>query len=201
MKASITKRIGAYLIDVVLIFLVMSLISPIIPIFGDTAKLQDETLKVSEQFVNKEITDAEFIEKANDINYELSKSTYLSDIANLCAYLGYFIVMPLFTKGQTLGKKLMKLKIKKVDDSPLTANTLLIRTIILYGVLNSIINLILLLVASKGMYLQISGYVNTVFSLVIIVTFFMMIIRKDGRGIPDLLAKTVVVTDEEKELQ
>ena len=201
MKASITKRIGAYLIDVVLIFLVMSLISPIIPTFGDTAKLQDETLKVSEQFVNKEITDAEFIEKANDINYELSKSTYLSDIINICAYLGYFIVMPVFTKGQTLGKKLMKLKIKKIDDSPLTANNLLIRTMIIYGVLNSIINLIILLVASKGMYLQISGYVNTVFSLVIIVTFFMMIIRKDGRGIPDLLAKTVVVTDEGKELQ
>ena len=201
MKASITKRIGAYLIDVVLIFLVMSLISPIIPTFGDTAKLQDETLKVSEQFVNKEITDAEFIEKANDINYELSKSTYLSDIINICAYLGYFIVMPVFTKGQTLGKKLMKLKIKKIDDSPLTANNLLIRTMIIYGVLNSIINLIILLVASKGMYLQILGYVNTVFSLVIIVTFFMMIIRKDGRGIPDLLAKTVVVTDEGKELQ
>lgn len=201
MKASVTKRIGAYLIDVILIFLVLTLISPIIPTFGDTTKLEEESLEISEKFLNQEITQEEFIEKANDINYDLSKSSYLTDIASICLYLGYFIVMPLFTKGQTLGKKLMKLKIKKVDDTALTANNLLIRTAILYGVLNSIINLVLLLVTSKSVYLNVSGYINTVFSLVIIVTFFMMIIRKDGRGIPDLLAKTVVVTEEEKELQ
>lgn len=201
MKASITKRIGGYLIDVILIFLVLTLISPIIPTFGDTTKLEEESMEISKKFLNQEITQEEFIEKANDINYDISKASYLTSIVSICLYLGYFIVMPLFTNGQTLGKKLMKLKIKKIDDTALTTNNLLIRTAILYGVLNSIINLILLLVTSKNVYLNVSGYVNTVFSLVIIITFFMMIFRKDGRGIPDLLAKTVVVTDEEKELQ
>lgn len=201
MKASIKKRIGAYIIDIILVFVVMSFISPIIPSFGDTDKLAKETVEISEQYLEEKITEEEFMKKANDINYEISKATYLTDIVNICLYLGYFVVLPLFMKGQTLGKKLMKLKIKKVDDSNLTANALLIRTLILYGVLTAIINLILLLLTSKGVYLQISGYVSTIFSIVIIVTVFMMIIRKDGRGIPDLLAKTVVVTEEEKELQ
>lgn len=201
MKASIKKRIGAYIIDIILVFVVMSFISPIIPSFGDTDKLADESLEISKQYLEEKITEEEFLKKANDVNYKISKATYLTDIANICIYLSYFVILPLFMKGQTLGKKLMKIKIKKVDDSTLTANALLIRTLILYGVLTAIINLILLLLTSKGIYLQVSGYVNTIFSMIIIVTFFMMIIRKDGRGIPDLLAKTVVVTEEEKELQ
>lgn len=201
MKASITKRIGAYLIDVILLFLLMSLISPIIPKFGDTTKLQEETLTLSEDFLNQKISQEEFIEKANDINYDVSKSAYLTDIINICIYLGYFVIMPLFTNGQTLGKKLMKLKIVKDNDSKLTANSLLIRGLLLYGIANSIINLTLLLVTSKGIYLQASGYVSMLYTIVIIITFFMALMRKDGRGIPDLLAKTKVVTMEEKELQ
>lgn len=201
MKASIKKRIIAYIIDILLVFVVMSLISPIIPSFGDTNKLAEESVEISTQYLEKKITEEEFIKKANDVNYEISQATCLTDIANICLYLGYFVVLPLFINGQTLGKKLMKLKIKKLDDSSLTANALLIRALILYGILTAIINLALLLLTSKGMYMQLSGYVNTIFSMVIMVTFFMMVIRKDGRGIPDLLAKTIVVTEETKEVQ
>lgn len=200
MKASIMKRIVGYLIDVIILFLLMSIISPIIPTFGDADKLQDRTLTLSEELLDNKITSEEFMKEAENINYDISKSAYLTDIASICIYLGYFVIMPLLTGGQTLGKKLMKLKIKKVDDAPLTINSLLIRAVVLYGIANSIINLVLLLTVSKTSYLQISGYVNIVFSIVIIATFFMMLTRKDGRGIPDLLANTEVVTVEEKEL-
>lgn len=187
------------MIDILLVLTVLSFISPIIPTFGDTKKLSKETVDITEQYLEKKITEEEFLEKANDINYRVSKAIYLSDIANVCVYLGYFAVLPLFLNGQTLGKKIMKLRIKKIDDSNLTANALLIRTLMMYGLLTLIINLILLLLTNKGIYIQLSGYVSTIFSVITIATFFMILIRKDGRGIPDLLAKTIV-TEQEKEV-
>ena len=70
MKASITKRIGAYLIDVVLIFLVMSLISPIIPTFGEPYQLMD-TLGV--------MTDTSLSWTSNGVEYYLISEVMSKD--------------------------------------------------------------------------------------------------------------------------
>ena len=197
MKVKFMKRFGAYFIDIILLMLVVSIISPIIPKSGDTNALAKETTTIVEGFMNKQISQEEFVKKTNDISYDLSRATYLDSIVSITIYLLYFVVMPIFTKGQTLGKKLMKIKIVNNDSSEVGTNGLLIRSLILYGILSSIITLILLLVTNKSTYLNIAGNVTTIFGLINLVSFVMILVRKDGKGIHDLLGNTKVISIEE----
>ena len=197
MKVKFSKRLGAYIIDVMLLMIFLSIISPIIPKSGDTNALSKETTTIVEDFANKKISQEDFIKKTNDISYSLAKATYLDSIVSITGYLLYFVVMPLFTKGQTLGKKLMKIRVINNDGSEVGTNGLLIRGLILYGILSSIINLVLLLVASKGTYLGVAGNIATIFGLINLISFITIIVRKDGRGLHDLLGNTRVISTEE----
>lgn len=197
MKVKFMKRFGAYFIDVILLMLVVSIISPIIPKSADTNALSKETTAVVEDFANKKLDQKEFIKKTNDLSYDLARATYLESVVSIICYLLYFVVMPLFTKGQTLGKKLMKIKIVNNDGSEVGTNGLLFRGLILYGILSSIITLILLLVTSKSTYIGTSGNITALFGLINIVSFVMILVRKDGRGIHDLLGNTKVISIEE----
>ena len=197
MKVKFSKRIGAYFLDIVLLMLVLNIISPIIPKASNVNDLSKETTDVVEKFVNKEISQEEFMTKTNDISYDLSRATYLDSIVSIMVYLLYFVVLPLFMKGQTLGKKLMKIKIVRFDNKEASANNLLLRSLILYGIASSIINLVLLLSLSKSAYLSVAGNISMIFSLANLVSFFMIIARKDGRGLHDLLGNTRVISTEE----
>lgn len=197
MKVKFSKRLGAYLIDIILLMLVLNILSPIIPKSNNVNDLAKQTTDVVEQFADKKISQEEFLNKTSDISYDLSRATYLDSIVSIMVYLLYFVVLPLFMKGQTLGKKLMKVKIVKVDNKEVSANNLLLRALLLYGIAGSIINLVLLLLLSKSAYLNVAGNISMIFSLANLVSFFMIIARKDGRGLHDLLGSTKVISTEE----
>jgi len=84
--------------------------------------------------------------------------------------LVYYIVTPLFLKGQTIGKKIFKLQIIKEDGSKLDYKTLFYRE----GVGRIFINF-----ASLG--------ITNIVSIVI------MALREDKKGLADVLAKTKVI--------
>lgn len=85
-------------------------------------------------------------------------------------FLAYYSVVPTFLKGQTIGKKVFKLKIVKEDGSDVDYKTMLYRE----GIGRIFIN-----VASLGMTL--------------IADIVIMNLRKDNKNIKDILAKTKVI--------
>ena len=110
MKASFFKRLGAFILDYFIIIVIASLIT----MGFDSNKTTDLTNKMSQlanDYQSGEITIDEYEEETYKINYELQKSNVTTNIVSVTLYIGYFIVFATLNKGQTLGKKLLKIKV------------------------------------------------------------------------------------------
>lgn len=185
------KRIGAYILDCIILFFALTFISMFIPVFGNVENLSNKTVELIEKYVNKEITEDKLIEESNNINYEISRATYLKTIAGIVVYILYFVVFQSYNNGQTFGKKLLKIKVVKKDMKVPDINCLITRCLIPYGLLVNFILVVLILFANKSIYLNFSSTLSNVHTIVMVVTIIMMIVK--GRGIHDYLANTKVV--------
>lgn len=190
MKKTFFKRILAYLIDCIILFFTLLIIGLFIPTFGNTNELNTRLTDLYEKYSSQEITINEFTKESQDINYDITKATYLSSIAGIVVYILYFAIYPVYNNGQTLGKKLLKIKVLKNDDKPVNINSLFIRSLIPYGILMNLVLVILILFVNKSAYMSISGVLSSIHMFVLIVTIIAM--AATGRGIHDYLANTKV---------
>ena len=94
----------------------------------------------------------------------------------------------------------MKIKIKKTNDTELSMNDLLIRSMINNSILVNIITIALVLFLSKDLYLSMSSLLSSVQYLVLIISLIMIAFTKNAQGLHDKVCKTeVVVADTVKE--
>ncbi len=184
------KRIGAYILDCVILFFALTMVSLFVPVFGNVENLNDRTLEIMEEYINEEITEDKFIEESNNINYEISKATYIQTIVGIVIYILYFVVFQAYNNGQTLGKKVFKIQVLKTNGERPDINCLISRCLIPYGILVNFILVILILFASKEVYLNLNTILSNIHTVVIFLTIIMMFIK--GRGIQDYLANTKV---------
>lgn len=191
MKVSFVKRFGAFVIDTFILSFVFSLIS--IGITTDSRNINERLTDTLEQYENEEISIEEYNDKINELNYELQKKSLIPNVLNIVLYIGYFIVFGYLNKGQTLGKKICKIKVvNDKNDSPSIWN-MIIRSLFIYGIFTLLYSVIFVNVLSKNIFSYgnvIVTYVETIF---MVVAFFMVLYRKDGRGLHDIMAKTKVV--------
>ena len=184
------KRVFAYLIDCIILYFAVSLLNIFIPVSGDILEFNTRLTNLTDDYMSEKIAIEEYKKGVNDINYELSKATYISSIAGITVYILYFVVFQAYNNGQTLGKKLLKLQVVKDDGTSVDANSLLIRGLIPYGLLVNFILVIAILFASKSIYSGISNTLSNIHMIVIFVTLVMMMIK--SKGIHDYLARTKV---------
>ena len=192
------KRVLAYLLDIVIITLVATLLTMFIPTSQEYQQKSNELTEVMESFTEGEITQDEYLEKVNDISYVINKETVSTSIVTVVLTTIYFVVVAYYMEGQTLGKRIMKLKVVSTDDNNLSMNKLLVRSLIVDSILMNIISILTILLMTKSMYLQTYDTITTIFGAIYIVTFAMILFREDGRGLHDIIAKTKVISTEEK---
>lgn len=192
------KRVLAYLLDIVIITLVATLLTMFIPTSQEYQQKSNELTEVMESFTEGEITQDEYLEKVNDISYVINKETVSTSIVTVVLTTIYFVVVAYYMEGQTLGKRIMKLKVVSTDDNKLSMNKLLVRSLIVDSILMNIISIVTILLMTKSMYLQTYDTITTIFGAIYIVIFSMILFREDGRGLHDIIAKTKVISTEEK---
>lgn len=193
MKASFVKRFGAFVIDTFILSFVFSLIS--MGFATDTKDINNELTDALEQFEEKEITIEEYSDKVNEINYELQKKSLVPNILNVILYVGYFVVFGYLNKGQTLGKKLCKIKVvNNKEDKPSIWN-MIVRSLFIYGVVTLLYSIIFVNILNKNMFSYGNVIVTYVESIFMIIAFFMTLYRKDGKGLHDMMAKTKVIEE------
>ena len=190
-NALFIKRLGALIIDVLLLSLIANLISGIFIDEKDTKKLSNEEIQLLNDYSNNVIDSETLFENANSINYESSKLLIPYTIIYLFLSILYFVMYQKQSE-QTLGKKLLRIKIESEDDD-LTMNQMVIRGLIINGILFNIIELSLLLFLPKALYLNAYSSIELVKYSLYIVIAFMVMFRKDRRGLHDIICHTKVV--------
>ena len=197
MPAQFNKRFFAYIIDIFIVLVIANLITMFIPISEKTQDYYKELQTTQKKMYDKEIDVKEYTDIVLEDNYNISKGTVLISLTSIIIYILYVVVYQVYNNGQTVGKKLMKIKVKSITDESLSINTMLFRALIIYGIAANIINLMLILLLKKELYLSISNTISIIQSLIVIISVFMILFSKQKRGIHDIITKTEVVNKED----
>lgn len=192
-KALFSQRFVAFMIDLFLVSALTTLVTTFIPTNGTIDKLYDQQTKIIENYTSQKITMEEYVNQLVDISYDIAKQTGIATLIGIAISLLYYVLYVYKNDGQTIGKKMMKIKIKKKNDDQLTMNDLLFRTMILQGTLVSIIGFCTILFLDKDTYLATNSLLNLVQYSILLVSFFLIAFTKEKQGLHDKLVGTIVV--------
>lgn len=187
------RRILAYIFDIVIMFVFLHLIKNYIPKTLNIINLNLEMNSINELLFSKKISFITYINRYAIIIHDLDKENILLSIFNSIYIIIYFVIIPYFNKSRTLGKTLFNLKIEKCDKSKLTVDDLLLRSMVTTGLLYLLFTLVSVYVFNGLVYFAIVIILGIIQTLLLIISVFMVIYRKDDKGLQDLLARTKVV--------
>ena len=192
MKVSFKKRLFAYLIDFVLLTTIVTIINCVLPTTTKQVEINKELDSLQQDLLDGEINNKQYFDGYKKLLPELDKSNMAINVCNLVFILGYFIIIPVVNNGQTLGKKILKIKIEKIDGN-LTIRDMVIRNFITTSLLQLMISSTLVYIVNNDIYYNLSIFVSLLQILLVIITSFMIIYRKDEKGVQDLITGTQVI--------
>ena len=171
-KAYFVSRFVAFLLDILIVGFVASILT--LPFQTESVqKLNNEAMDASKSYINQEISSTVYINKSIDINYQLAKATGISKVITILIYVIYFIVIQKKMNGQTIGKKIMKIKVIKDEEEELTTNDLLFRSLINNSIFCNILIVIFALI-NKNVCFYGTSIVQLIHTLVVLISAFMV---------------------------
>lgn len=191
-RALFTKRFLAYCIDMLIVFLISSLIATPFVDSKELNNTSEELNNIIEEYQEKKITVEEYSARYENQLYNLAREQGVLSLIIIVMLILYFIVYQTYNNGQTLGKKLLKIRVVS-ETSDLNMNQMILRAFVVDNLLLYIVSFVFMLFLSKVDYfnsLVIAGYLQIG---VTIVSAFMVMFRKDGKGLHDILCKTNVI--------
>ena len=193
MKASFIKRLSAFIIDTMILSIIYAIITMGFTV--DTSDINTELSNVLEQYENSEITVEEYTDKVIELNYELQKSSFTTNVLEVVLYIGYFIVFAFLNKGQTLGKKLCKIKVVNKEGGTPSIWNMIFRSLFIYGISTLLFSVLFVNVLDSKIFTYGYTIVTYVEAIFMMISFFMIMYKKDGKGLHDIIAKTYVIEE------
>ncbi len=191
----IFKRIGAYLIDLLVITLfsmILTKISFINPRYEEYVEVSTKYNEMLNDYYEKKINITEFNSKVSDMSYDMNKSGFVYIIGDIAVIILYFGIYNFASKGKTLGKRIMNLQIISAKDKSLKIYNYLIRCILLNGIIMDIITLIAICF-TRETYFEIYSLGSNFNMILQIIIFLSIMFSVNGRGLHDLIAGTKVI--------
>lgn len=216
-KASFWKRMSAYLFDIIILGVLVTLIafalSALLGYDAHSKALTDAYAKYEQQYgVTFEITQAEFeaMSPEDMENYNNAYAALIADDGAIYAYnmvmnltlvilsisilLGYLILefaIPLWLgNGQTLGKKIFGICLMRTDSVKITTVQLFIRTVLGKYTIGTMVPVFILIM----LYFNIVGLFGTVILMGLAIgQVLCLAVSANRSAIHDLLAGTTVV--------
>lgn len=216
-KANLTKRAIAWLLDTILLVLVsVSLYSIVLEVtdYDEYAVQLENYYAQYEQMYDTsfDISEEEFYEMTDQEmeNYEAAYNALMADENAMALYskmiwmmlamlgisslLGYaaleFVIPMLLGRGQTVGKKIFSLSVVKVDGEDLGAVGLLLRTFVGKFLIETMFPVMMVVLMMFGSV----GLVGPVLVLVLVVLEIVVMVRTESNSmVHDLLANSVTV--------
>ena len=193
MRADFFKRILAYVVDYIIITVVLSLITMSVDIGSDIVKSANDLMS---KYQSGEITIEEYSEQVMPLNYELTKRKLPVNIATSVVMIGYYIVFTYFNRGQTLGKKIFKIRVVNDNGDRPSILSILVRGLFIYGIVTTLYSTISINFLGMNDFNYSVSVISAIESMIIVVCVIMMLYKKDGRGLHDIIAKTKVIREE-----
>ena len=193
------RRISAYLIDYLFIFLIITMLSQIRvlnPTYDEYYEAYDRYMEIYDDLsVDNalEIAESEY----QEVNYDLSRYSVSISIISLVVYLVYFVGFQKWNKNQTLGKKMFNIEVVSNDGKSASWLQILLREVIIYNIVWEILVIISIFVFNYEGYMIASSVLSLIAGIILWVSVLFIIFRKDGRGLHDIIAKTKVVGKEQ----
>lgn len=191
------KRLLAYIIDILIVGFVASAISSIEVInpYCDNyieayEKYSKEMDSLNEDNVFDKIKSEEFV---LDYQNVLKYGVYSSVICITC-YILYFGGFQKWNKNQTVGKKLMRLKVvNKNNKDDVRLWQYILRTIIVYNLLFNSLSVVVSYMFKGNLFFTTSIITSIIGYVITYVGYIMILFRKDGCGLHDFVSGTKVV--------
>lgn len=194
-KANFWKRFTAYMIDVLLLWLTLFIVQLIIPVSELYVSTDKALTIISENFVNGKISLINFLNSYATLIRIADKEQLFLSLTNVIFILIYFCAIPYFFDGKTIGKRIMGIKIARRDGACLTLNSLLVRNMVINGLASLLISLVCIFILPGKVYFSVTSIFGIIQILLVITSGFMILYRKDKRGLQDIFSKTSVVLD------
>lgn len=192
-KAFFFPRVIAYIIDIIIVSLLSSLVMMILPQSDNYNKYLKEYEQIQTDLLDEKITADEYIQRSIEVVHDLDYSNVISMIVEVVILILYFVVFQCYNRGQTFGKKIMHIKVVSNNEDKLTFNNFIYRSVIIHSLLANVLIIGMVLFVDKTVYYYSSFALQGIQMLLIIISIFMVMYKKDGRGIQDLVGNTKVV--------
>mgnify|MGYP002854940397 CR=1 FL=1 len=193
MNASFFKRLFAFLIDSVIVSIIVSIIT-----MGFTNTKYKESYQEYEDLLNKyisqEITMEEYMNSSPGIYYDLQQSSVVISILTVALSIAYYIVFQYMNRGQTLGKKILGIRVVEKNRDP-SLKAIILRTIIIQSMLSGILDIVLLYVLNQSSYFYSTEIISLLEMTFIFVSALFILYRKDKLGLHDMIAHTQVIDE------
>ncbi len=184
-------RMVAFIIDLLLVGIVCSLFSLPFVNEDNSEKLSNEVNEIVSKAANQEISLKTYFTELVPLVYESERQNGVYTIIMLLVGIFYYIVYQ-FRTGQTIGKKVFNIKLVS-NDGDLTMNQLVFRGLIINSILFSLLTFVFLLFSNSKTFFIADLTLASLYYLILLISSFMIIYRKDHRGLHDVICNTKVV--------
>lgn len=192
-KALFIQRFVALILDVVIVSMVASIISYPFLDLDSIQKLSDSSTQVAEDYISGDLKAEEYVSESISISYELAKKQGVVSLITIFLNILYFVVFQIKNNGQTLGKQLLRIKVRSTNGEELTMNQMIFRAMIINSILIDMVSFAILLFTNEYTYFYGVGVLQMIQFGVIAVSAIMIMFNQNRRGIHDLVAHTDVI--------
>ena len=162
-----------------------------------TSIYEDNTITKEEYNDLLNDIDKEYNQTVKDNNYKLKKLGISNSVITILTTLLYFGIIQYLFKGQTLGKRILNLKVVSSNNKKLTIINYLLRTLIINNILLNGINVLFLSLTTRNIFEKCDNIVSFLITFIETLTIYYVISRKDNRGVHDLICHTKVISTKE----
>lgn len=188
-----TKRMIAYMIDLLLITSILMILFSILPSDLKTQKVQTKIDQIGEEYASGEMDKMTYFMTLSSLEKNLDQNQALEIVIDSVLIVIYFIIVPYIWNGFTVGKRIMNLKIVSNENKKVHLMSLFMRAFIIDGLLASLLIIFGIYVIDESFYLSFVSILAILQLLSLIVSYFMIKYRRDLKGLDDILSHSKVV--------
>ena len=194
MKATFFERLCAYLVDTLIVSFIFSIIC--LGFGNSTSNTQKLMSELENKLLEKTITEEQFIEEYQVLLYDYQKENVLQSGISVALTIAYYVVFQYMNKGQSIGKKLLNIKVVDKDTKkPISILKGLLRSFIFLSILSGTLSIILLHILNKNSYFVSYSILISLEVIFTIISMMFVLYKKDSRALHDIMANTIVLKD------